>query len=428
MRAKGLLFAWGILSATQAIAQNPGDNPAAGNAQAVPAASAPESSKGGKGRMALDCLDYLSNPYSASFVWNGSKVYFVGQRKAKEASSGNSVLYGVDLSNGRHQRILAFKSSAEISLIGHGRPNMAAISIVSFPPSAAACREGAASALGVKWEREQKKFPTYPPSVYKAIPTDSGTELADLSKNAIEILDVATQQRRILLSFQEELIPLYVRQTPITLIAFNSQTKELQRFEHYKKEASSVLRLKPGMRLVQQGKKFGSVTAKNSGRTLQIAEIKDWSGKDFRVFDLLLPAGWDEKKSRVLVDFEGGTSYVTGSNRAAQKELRSILAFNAQGGKVARSLQAPQGSYFSAAALAPDGKYLVALVAALEDDAVQSLWVDGKGGTQKIDLTKSSEDIEAPAPAPKAAPTAPPSTTSPEGGTTGSEAPATKSL
>lgn len=400
MKAKGMLFAWGILSASQLMAQNSDDKASAGPKTAESAANA------NPGRIPLDCLSYMNNPESAAFVWGGSKIYFVGKKPAKDSTNGNAVFYEVDQESGYYKKIIAFKAQADTLLIRHGRPNVEAVTLVNLPAEALPCREGYASGFGVRWNKVKKSFPTFAASQYKIIASDGGAMLADMDRNIIEILDASTQQRRVLSSFGPELIPLYVRHTPISLIAFNSKAKELQRYENFQKEAGSVLRIKPEMRLIQQNEKFGIVTAKNAGRTLHVAQIKGWSGPDFRVFDLLLPAGWDEKRSEILVDFASGFTYVVGANQAARKELRSILEFDGPGGKLIKNLQAPQGSYFSQAALSPDGKQLAALVASLEDDSVQAIWIEGKGETQKIDLNRGNEvkGDEAAIPLPAAVP------------------------
>jgi hypothetical protein len=159
------------------------------------------------------------------------------------------------------------------------------------------------------------------------------------------------------------------------LIGFKPEQNELVRFDDRDPEPIAVLKLKKGMRLVQDQDQFGIVTSGEAGKVLQVKQIKGWSGDAFRGIDIRLPEGMLADRVGVTVDFQSGFCLVQGANQALRRELRQLLIYNGLKGQNDRVLKAPEGQYFSQAVFAQKDRKIVILSRSLQDDGVQSVRV-----------------------------------------------------
>ncbi|WP_141736039.1 hypothetical protein [Oligoflexus tunisiensis] len=345
-----------------------GRTPAPGNKLVVPetaAASVP-----------VDCMSYMANPRDGEvlFAQDGKVVYFLSRQAGEVGPEGKAFLYEVDLNNFRSKRIVSLKIGDNPALVGHGTP-LEAITVLDFHKARIGCGEGSAAGIGIKWIGKQKIIKSYPQGNYKVVPTERGLIVADMDHNNIKALDLNTFQKRTLTSFPENFFPLFLRSAPMQMIGFKPEQNELVRFEGYDPEPSAVLKLKKGMRLVQDLDQFGIVTSGEGGKVLQVKQIKGWSGDAFRGIDINLPEGMTADRVGVTVDFRSGICLVQGANQAIKRELRQVLIYNGAKGQVDRVLKAPEGQYFSKAVFAQNDQKILVLARSLQDDGIQSLRV-----------------------------------------------------
>jgi hypothetical protein len=412
----------GFLVANQALGDDGalprGKTPAPGQKMAVPETAGTASAS-----EITDCLSYMANPESGEllFAQDGKLVYFLSRQAGEVGAEGKAFLYEADLDNLRSKRIVSLKIGDNPSLVGHGQP-LEAITVLDFHKARIGCGEGSTAGIGIKWIGKQKIIKSYPQGNYKILGSDKGPIVADMDQNNIKILDLNTFQKRTLTSFPEKFYPLFLRSSPIQLIGFKPEQNELVRFDDHDPEPSAVLKLKKGMRLVQDLEQFGIVTSGESGKVLQVKQIKGWSGDAFRGIDIRLPEGMLADRVGVNIDFRSGLCLVQGANQALKRELRQVLVYNGAKGQTDHLLKAPEGQYFSQAVFAQKARKILVLSRSLQDDGVQSLrlgdvvtgeWRElpivreaekagEKVSTEKAASEKSPSDkIEAEAPAPK---------------------------
>ncbi|HET9241007.1 MAG TPA: hypothetical protein VFO10_27320 [Oligoflexus sp.] len=344
----------------------PGHKPPVSEA-AGPAAATPEPA---------DCTSYIANPESGElyFAQDGKLVYFLSRQAGETAPEGKGFLYEVDLENLRSKRIVSLKIGDNAALVGHGQP-LEAMTVLDFHRARVGCGEGSSAGIGIKWIGKQKIIKSYPQGSYKIVASDKGPIVADMELSNIKLLDLNTFQKRTLTSFPARFYPLFLRSAPLQLIGFKPEQDELVRLDDHDPEPSAVLKLKKGMRLVQDQDQFGIVTSGDAGRILQVKQIKGWSGDAFRGIDIRLPDGVLADRVGVNVDFRTGICLVQGANPDLRREMRQVLIYNSAKGQMDKILKAPEGQYFSQAVFGQRGRKIVVLSRSLLDDGVQSIRV-----------------------------------------------------
>ncbi|MCX6129931.1 MAG: hypothetical protein NTX25_12830, partial [Proteobacteria bacterium] len=208
---------------------------------------------------------------------------------------------------------------------------------------------------------------------YKIVPSDQGQLLADMDQRIIKALDLNTYQKRSIASFYEKELPLYLKVTPLQVLAFRPEQRELVRYEAQSSEPVASLKLKSGMRLVQQDGLFGIVTASEDGKTLQVKQIKGWSGDVFRGIDIKLPEDFQADRVGVAADFGSGLCLVFGGNSNIRRKLRQILVVNGSKEQSTQLIKAPEAQYFSQVLLTPESHKILILSRGLQDESVKTL-------------------------------------------------------
>jgi hypothetical protein len=371
---------------------------------AAPAAVAPET---------VDCMSYIANPESGElfFAQEGKVVYFLSRQSGEVAPEGKGFLYEVDIESLRSKRIVSLKIGDNAALVGHGQP-LEAMTVLDFHKARVGCGEGATAGIGIKWIGKQKIIKSYPQSRYKIVPSDKGPIVADMEQNNIKILDLNTFQKRTMTTFPAKFQPLFLRNVPLQLIGFKPEQDELVRLDDHDPEPSAVLKLKKGMRLVQDQDQFGIVTSGDAGKVLQVKQIKGWSGDAFRGIDIRLPDGVLADRVGVNVDFRTGICLVQGANPDLRREMRQLLIYNSAKGQMDKILKAPEGQYFSQAVFGQRGRKIVVLSRSLQDDSVQSVRVGdaATGEWRELPIVRDAEksgekaSVEAPAEKPSEKP------------------------
>jgi hypothetical protein len=343
-----------------------GKTPAPGQKLIVPEVPAPVE--------LADCASYIANVESGEllFTQDGKFVYFLSRQTRETGSEGKSYLYEADLENFRSKRIVSLRTGENASLVGHGQP-LEAITVLDFYKARVGCGEGLSSGIGIKWIGKQKIIKSYPQGNYKIVLTDQGAVVADMDQRKIKMVDLTSFQKRTLASFGEKFFPLYVKTSPLQLTGFKPEQNELVRYEDQEAEPSAILKLKKGMRLLQDKDQFGIITSDEGGKVLQIKQIKGWSGEVFRGIDVRLPEGFLADRVGVQIDFRSGISLVQGANKALKKELKQVLVYNGLKAQVDRLLKAPEGQYFSQAVITPKARKILVLSRNLADESAHTL-------------------------------------------------------
>jgi|GEM_PF-3665849 hypothetical protein len=344
----------------------------------------------------FDCTQILSNPESGElyFTADGLKLYFLSH-DSQALAEGKTFLYEVDLANFRYKRIVSLKTGEAPALVGHGNP-LEAITVFDFRKGRPACGEGLSAGIGIKWTGNRKIIKSYPPAGYKIIPSDQGLQVAEMDTRTVKQLDMQSYQKRTVTLFNAKVIPLFLRVQPLQLFAFQTEQDELQRFDDASGEAKAVLKLKKGMKLLQQGEQFGTIATDETGKTLMIKQIKGWSGQAFRGYDLKLPDPWMADRASVQIDFRSGTVAVQGNQKVQRRELQQVLIYEAVKEQLERTLKAPEGQYFSHTQFSPTGKHLVVLARDLAHEMVQSLRVLQVGEGEWRELPLQQREFSAP--------------------------------
>ncbi|HYX39864.1 MAG TPA: hypothetical protein VE954_42760 [Oligoflexus sp.] len=325
---------------------------------------------------APDCLNYLANPEAGEMLFSqdGKSVYFLSRQPGETGPEGKAFLYEADFESLRSKRIVSLKIGDNAALVGHGLP-LEAITLLDFSKARIGCGEGVTAGIGIKWIGKQKIIKSYPQGSYKIVPSERAPVVADMDQKNIKMLDLNTFQKRTITSFPENFFPLYLRTVPLQLTGFKPEQNELVRYEGQDPEPTAVLKLKKGMRLVQDLDQFGIVTSSDDGKVLQVKQIKGWSGDAFRGIDIRLPEGFSADRVGVQIDFRSGLCLVQGANQAIKRELRQLMVHNGAKGQTDRLLKAPEGQYFGQAVFAQKGRKILMLSRSLQDDSVQSLRV-----------------------------------------------------
>jgi hypothetical protein len=349
-----------------------GKTPAPGHKTSLPEVAAPVT----VAPETADCMSYIANPESGElyFAQDGKVVYFLSRQSGEMMPDGKGFLYEVDIDSLRSKRIVSLKIGDNAALVGHGQP-LEAMTVLDFHKARLGCGEGASAGIGIKWIGKQKIIKSYPQGSYKIVATDSDPVVADMDAKNIKVLDLNTFQKRTLATFPDKFYPLFLRNVPLQLIGFKPEQNELVRLEDHDPEPSAVLKLKKGMRLVQDQDQFGIVTSGDAGRVLQVKQIKGWSGDAFRGIDIRLPDGVLADRVGVRVDFRSGICLVQGANPDLRRELRQVLIYNSAKGQMDKTLKASEGQYFSKAVFGQKGRKIVVLSRSLHDDSVQAVRV-----------------------------------------------------
>ncbi len=319
----------------------------------------------------IECLSYHAAPFTSDLLLSGEngKAYFVSREKSETSASSKAFLYEVDVTTNKYKRIVSLRANEASALVGHGEP-FAAISVFDFKQG---CGEGVSAGIGLKWVGEQKIIKSFPSARYKIVPSDQGVQVADLDQRTIKSLDVQSFQKRSVGNFPSQVIPLFIKLNPPILYGFSPELAELQRFEEHESMPKAVLKLKKGMRLVQQNELFAVINPGDDPRVLQLKLVKGWSGDLFKNYEFQLPEKWSFEESGTLLDFATGTIMVFPAKNQDKREKRQVITYSLSKPEVEKVITADKGQYFSQIGILPRSSKLLILSRGLSDDVVQSI-------------------------------------------------------
>jgi hypothetical protein len=382
----------------------PAPTPAGEAPKAAPAATAGKKGKAAKGEEAPppppaesrelpDCQTYLATPLDGAVIELDKKFYYVSPKLPGDKSAGTSYLVETDLEAGKSKRLAGFRGGQTSALLQHGKI-AEALSILDFSSGKPDCGEGKAAALAIKWA-DQKVLPSFPVGTYGFVEGDIVSHLADLETGLIQDIDLGSRQRRTLESVPAGSRPLYIKATPpIAMYTYHPKTRELSKYFNNKKPAESSMRLKEGMRLLQQGDQFGVLQSKDEGKTLQITQIKGWSGSEMHNYDIKLPNGVLASSVALRISFKGSQVLVFGKDEAARRSLRQVFYYS--GKDLKQTFKAPEGSYFSTAQFGREHGTIL-LVSDIASNVVKEFWyTESANDIRKIDAVKEKKPIAAP--------------------------------
>ncbi|MBC7661486.1 MAG: hypothetical protein H7249_17455 [Chitinophagaceae bacterium] len=338
-----------------------------------------------------DCQTYLATPMDGAIIQVNKKFYFVSPKLPTDKTPGTTYLVEVDTSAAKAKRLAGFRGGPSATLLGHGR-TFDTVSIMDFGGGKPDCGEGKTAATAIQWA-SQKVLPSYSIGNYGYVIGDRFGYLADLDKGAISDIDLVTQQKRTIDTFPAGTRPLYVKTSPpLVVFLYDTKKHELNRYQNLSKKPDETLRLKEGMKLVQQGDQFGIVQALEETKSLKISQIKDWSGTETKTFDLALPAGVQPSTLAVRINFQSTQTLVFGKDETARKELKQVFFYS--GKDLAKTFVAPPESYFSGARFGKDGGILL-LLSDMSSNVVREFWwMDQGSEVTKIDVIKEKKEKE----------------------------------
>ncbi len=333
-----------------------------------------------------ECSSYLATPMEAAIIELEKKFYFTSPKLPSDSGAASSYFIEVDPQEGKAKKIAGFRAGRFLSLKSH-TPGQELISMFDFSSSKPHCAEGVSAGTAIDL-KEQKVKPSFPSANYMFVAGDTTTFLAETEKGLIQQVDISTGQRRTLERFSSGSRPLYLKSSPpLALYAYNPQTRELSKFVANKKTADAILKLKDGMRLVRDGEKFGIVQAK--ANSLQLLQIKGWSGDEMKSSDLALPVGYQAPALAVKTSFEKQMTILYGKDDAIRRSLKSLTVYSGTTPKTYKSPDA--NSYFSHVEFVPSGS-AVALLADSGTGAVKELWILGLGTEpRRIEVLKTKK-------------------------------------
>lgn len=321
-------------------------------------------------------------------IQRDKKLYYVSAKLPDDQANGTAYLVETDLEAEKSKRLAGFRGGKSAALLEHGR-SLEAISILDFSGGRPDCGEGRTAATAIKWT-DQKVLPSFASGSYGYIEGDKVGHLANLETGLIQDIDLLSRQKRTLDSFAAGSRPLYVKASPpIALYTYNPKARELSKFVNNKKVADATLRLKEGMRLLQEGDKFGIMQIKNGDKTLQISQIKDWSGHDFRGFDINLPSGIAASSLAARINFANSQVLLFGKDEAARKSLGQVLFYT--GKELTKTYKAPEGSYFSSVRFGHEHGIIMLLSDASSNAVTELWWVAAGDEVKKIDVIKEKK-------------------------------------
>ena len=364
-------------------AAKPAPKAKAESAAPTPGAPAPQVS-----RVLPDCQTYLASPLDGSVIQVDKKVYYVSPKLPSDKGSGTAYLVETDLDAGKSKRLAGYRGGKSATLLEHGR-TLEAISIFDFSNEKPDCGEGKSTPIAIKWT-EQKVLPSFPAGNYGYIEGESVGHLANLDSGLIQDIDLASKQKRTLESFTAGSRPLFLKASPpIALYSYSPKNRELSKFVNNEKTAEATLRLKEGMRVLQQGEQFGILQVKNDEKTLQVSQIKGWSGNEMKTFEINLPSGVAGASLAAHISFQSSQVLLFGKDETARRNLKQVLFYT--GKDLTKTYKAPDGAFFSSARFGKE-RGIILLLSDLASNVVKELWwIEPGAEIKKIDAVKEKK-------------------------------------
>jgi hypothetical protein len=232
---------------------------------------------------------------------------------------------------------------------------------------------------------------------YAFVPGEEAGHLADMDKGLVQDIDLASKQKRTLNSFEAGTRPLFIKASPpVAIYNYNPKTRELSKYTNLKKVPELTLRLKEGMKILQERDQFGIMQVKDNDHVIQISHIQGWSGKDFKTFDITLPNGILASKLSANISFQSSQVLLFGKDEDARKSIRQVLYY--KGKDLAKTFKAPDGMYFSSARFSRDHSGIFT-VSDISSNVVRELWhLETENDVKKIDVLKEKKAAPVKAP------------------------------
>lgn len=285
------------------------------------------------------------------------------KKKGKDQDKGDAartryVLYKISPKTKKGDPVLSLEHRPNATLIAHGEP-VEAVSLVAFSGKAAGCLEGPASvvsiAIGDKdGDAVQSK------GQYQLVFQPDGMTVADMKKAQILQLDVASFQTKNARKLPANERPLFFDPASKKLVSWYDDGDKRGLIAHAggSDDDAKRLEVKKGDRVLQNGAQFGVAHMDAVGNTIEILEMKDWSGVDKPdKFKLTVPPAYGVVSAGVHINFKKRLALVQGANFLAKTRWQRLFIYDYRSAEPLTVVPVTNKQYIHFAAIDPTGTW-----------------------------------------------------------------------
>lgn len=285
------------------------------------------------------------------------------KKKGKDKDKGDAdkiryVLYKISPKTKKGDPVLSLEHRPNATIIAHGDP-VEAVSLVAFSGKAAGCFEGPASlvsiAIGDKdGDAVQGK------GRYQLVFQPDGMTVADMKKNQILQMDAESFQTKNARKLPANERPLFFAPESKKLVSWYDDGDKRGLIAHAGSSDDDAKRLevKKGDRVLQNGALFGVAHMDPVANTIEILEMKDWSGVDKPgKFKLTVPPAYGVTSAGVHINFKKRLALVQGANFLAKTRWQRLFIYDYTSAEPLTVVPVTAKQYINFAAIDPTGTW-----------------------------------------------------------------------
>lgn len=310
-----------------------------------------------------NCLLDLADPpgSEAAFSADGNNLWLLTVSHGAAKSPPNKlryILYKIFFSDKRSEPIMSLQHGPNAVLLPYGDPPEA-VTLLSFTGNNPACFQGPASLVSMNLGSKGGN-PFEHKGNFQLIATPSGMTLADLAKSQILEIDPKSFQTKNVRKIANFERPLYFDPASKKMISWydDGQKRGLVIYPSADDRDAKRLEFKRDDIVLQQGGSFAVAHQDHAQNTIDIRELKDWTGTtNPGQFKLKLPVTYQVKNAGINIHFRQRLALVQGNNDLAKMRWRRLFIYHYPSSEPRATLTVSAHQYIHFAAIEPTGLY-----------------------------------------------------------------------
>jgi hypothetical protein len=282
--------------------------------------------------------------------------------KKKESDKGEAdktryVLYKISPKTKKGDPVLSLEHRPNASIIAHGDP-VEAVSLVAFAGKAAGCLEGPASLVSIALSAKDGDA-VQGKGQYQLVFQPDGMTVSDMKKSQILQMDAESFQTKNARKVPANERPLFFDPESKKLVSWYDDGDKRGLIAHAgSSDDAKRLEVKKGDRVLQNGAQFGVAHMDPVANTIEILEVKDWSGVDKPgKFKLTVPPAYGVVSAGVHINFKKRLALVQGANFLAKTRWQRLFIYDYRSAEPLTVVPVTNKQYINFAGIDPTGSW-----------------------------------------------------------------------
>lgn len=324
------------------------------------------------------CRQVLATKRLGEIIYNPANRSFFALLKVKQETDKNGQLshryniVNIDTRTRSGKAVVGLSLRRPSILLGHGYP-LKGVSVLTFQNSTPDCWGADASAVGISLTGNVDVRKSFPAGKYIVVPSDIGSVVLEEASQNLWEFDPTTFQRRSVRKVAKGKIPIFYEHAEAQLFTLTiADAPTVERYDLTIPKKDAELRLKPKMRVVQEGDRFAGMMKTENRNGVVIQTALNWSAtvKDPSPYVVTLPEEFAVEDAQWVVNFSKHIGAAYAWSPSILTPWSKAFVINLATGMPIAEFKIATGDYVSEIRIVPDGSTVLLMTKAIATQVV----------------------------------------------------------